>query len=111
MTDTARGSAEGAAPLPDLILYTRDGCHLCDEARDLVALLLAERAERGLARPRVIERDIETNDDWLRAYFETIPVIELAGRQIELAVSAGKIRRLLAEVLDNATTASMSASA
>ena len=99
MTDRARGSTEGT-PLPDLFFYTRDGCHLCDESRDLIALLLAERAEAGKPVPHVVERDIDANDDLLRAFFDAIPVVELAGRRIELALSAAKIRRLLDEVLD-----------
>ena len=99
MSDPARGSPEGT-PLPDLILYARDGCHLCDEARDLIALLLAERAENGKPVPHLVERDIDSNDDWLRQFFAAIPVIELADRRIELAVSAPKIRRLLEDVLD-----------
>jgi hypothetical protein len=103
MTDPARGSTEGT-PLPDLFLYTRDGCHLCDESRDLIALLLAERAEAGKPVPHLIERDIDANEDWLREFFTTIPVAELAGRRIELAVSAPKIRRLLVEVLDPAAS-------
>jgi hypothetical protein len=102
MTDIAHGAAGGSAPLPDLIFYTRDGCHLCDEARDLLALLLAERDEAGKPVPHLVERDIDTNDDWLRAYFSTIPVVELAGRRVELAVNASSLRRLLGEVLDGA---------
>jgi hypothetical protein len=67
-----------------------------------MALLLAERAEAGKPVPHLIKRDIDTNEDWLRAFLTTIPVVELAGRRIELAVSAPKIRRLLDEVLDPA---------
>jgi hypothetical protein len=103
MTDTARGSAEGNTPLPDLIFYTRDGCHLCDESRDLIALLLGERAESGKRVPKVVERDITTDDDWLRSFFEVIPVVELGDRQVELALSAARLRRLFAEVLDGQT--------
>ena len=100
MTDTARGSAEGNTPLPDLIFYMRDGCHLCDESRDLIALLLGERAESGKPVPKVVERDITTDDDWLRSFFEVIPVVELGDHRVELALSAARLRRLFAEVLD-----------
>ena len=88
------------APLPDLILYGRPGCHLCDEAREMVDVLLRQRAEDSQAIPAVVERDIETDAEWHRAYFETIPVIELGDRRIELVTSLAKIRRLLADVLD-----------
>jgi hypothetical protein len=89
-----------ATSLPDLILYSRPGCHLCDEAHDLVTALLAERARAGLPVPTVVERDIETHPDWERAFFTTIPVLELGERHLDLALSAGKIRALLADVLD-----------
>ena len=88
------------APLPPLLLYTRAGCHLCDEARALLAALLAERIGAGLSAPAIEERDIESQPEWQRAYFATIPVVEIAGRRLEIATSAAKLRRLLADALD-----------
>jgi len=88
------------APLPDLFLYGRAGCHLCDEARDLLVALLRERTDAGQATPRVVERDIESNDDWQHAYVLTIPVLELGDRRLELATSLARIRRFLADGLD-----------
>lgn len=87
-------------PLPDLFLYGRPGCHLCDESRELAIAILEERRRAGLAAPAIVERDITTRPDWERAYFTTIPVLELGDRRLELALQAGKIRRLLADVLD-----------
>ena len=92
MTDTQRASSGAATPLPDLVLYTRDGCHLCDDARDVVQLLLAER---GGSAPRLVERDITTNEEWHRQFLTTIPVLELGDRRLELATSAAKIRRFM----------------
>jgi hypothetical protein len=91
-------------PLPELILYTRPGCHLCDEARDAIQSALEDRAARGLPVPRVVERDIETDPEWHRQYLERIPVVELDGRRLELIVAASKVRRLLADALDGAMT-------
>jgi len=88
------------APLPDLILYGRPGCHLCDEARETVEALLRQRSEAGQPTPRLVERDIETDDAWQRAWFASIPVLELGDRRLELATSQAKIRRLLADGLD-----------
>jgi len=99
MTEPARPTAEAPASLPDLILYTRDGCHLCDEARDLLAALLAQRADAGLPVPRLVERDIATNATWERAFLTTIPVAELGAHRVELATSAAALRRLLDEGL------------
>jgi hypothetical protein len=87
-------------PLPDLILYGRPGCHLCEDAREIVMALLGERSRTGLAAPALVERNIETDPAWQRAYFETIPVLELGDRRVELATTAGRIERLLSDVLD-----------
>ena len=83
-----------------LYLYGRAGCQLCDEARSLITDLLAQRAAAGLPTPTVIERDIDTDEDWQRAFMASIPVVELGGQRLELAVSPRKLRRLLADVLD-----------
>jgi Glutaredoxin-like domain (DUF836) len=88
------------APLPDLVLYSRPGCHLCDETRTLLAALLDERARGGLPVPTLIERDIETDPAWEQAYFTSIPVVELGDRRLELATSVTKLRELLTDVLD-----------
>jgi hypothetical protein len=87
-------------PLPDLVLYTRAGCGLCDEARSLLQSLLEDRAARGARTAAIRERDITTNADWERAFFDRIPVVELGGRRLELATSAAKLRRFLDEALD-----------
>jgi hypothetical protein len=88
------------APLPDLVLYVRPGCGLCDEARAALAALLDERTRAGLPSPALQERDIETDPAWERAYFASIPVVELGDRRLELATSVAKLRRLMTDVLD-----------
>ena len=88
------------APLPNLILYGRPGCGLCEEARGFVTELLDARRTAGLETPSLVERDIETNPTWERAYFSSIPVVELGDRHLELAISPAKVRRLLTDVLD-----------
>ena len=92
-------------PLPDLILYARPGCSLCDETRAMLATLLDDRAARGLPVARLVERDIETDEDWQRQFAFTIPVVELGERRLELATSPARLRRLLAEGLDGASGA------
>jgi len=92
------------APLPDLLIYTRAGCHLCEEARDAIQSALEDRAARGLPNPRVVELDIEADPDLHRRYLERIPVVEIDGRRLELLVTASKVRRMLADVFDTATT-------
>jgi Glutaredoxin-like domain (DUF836) len=89
-----------AAPLPDLILYGRGGCHLCDETRTLLRAILAERAAQGQLVPPMVERDITAEPDWERSYRDTIPVVELKGRRLELATSPARLRALLRDTLD-----------
>ena len=87
-------------PRPELILYTRPGCHLCEEARAIAQSLLEDRAARGRPTAAIRERDITTNPEWERAYLERIPVLELGGRRLELSISAAKLRAFLDEGLD-----------
>ena len=72
------------APLPDLILYARPACSLCDEARQAIDLVIADRRDRGLPVPNVIERDIDADPDLHRALIERIPVVELGDQRVEL---------------------------
>jgi hypothetical protein len=92
-----------SAPLPDLILYHRDGCHLCDDARMTLSLLLTDREARGSPVPKMVERDIDTDEGWHRRYAFTIPVVALGERELELATSPTALRRLLEDVLDGAS--------
>ena len=89
---------------PEIVLYGRRACGLCDEARMLLEGLLDERRAAGLSTPTLVERDIDTDPAWERAYFATIPVVELGDRRLELVTSAAKLRRLLHEALDAEAT-------
>jgi len=83
------------APLPSLILYARAGCGLCDEARETLEALLAERRAAGRPAPALVERDIDADASLRAAFRETIPVVELGDLRLELAVSPARLRRLL----------------
>jgi hypothetical protein len=56
--------------MPDVTLYGRPECHLCDEARE--AILALEGIE-------VREVDIESDDRLFTAMLERIPVVEVDG--------------------------------
>jgi glutaredoxin len=73
-------------PETSVILYTRVGCHLCDEAKDL---LLAH----GLS-PREVDIDL---DEMLRERFnECVPVVEIDGRiRFRGRVHPSLLRRIL----------------
>jgi Glutaredoxin-like domain (DUF836) len=87
-------------PLPELVLYTRPGCHLCEDARASIQSVLEDRAAAGRLVPTVTERDISRDPDLLAQFGLRIPVVELGDRRLELAVSSGRIRRLLNQTLD-----------
>ena len=89
--------------MTEVVLYGRDGCHLCEEARALLVALLGARARAGLPSPPLVERDIDADPAWQRAYFASIPVVEIGEHRLELATSPAKLRRLLA-TLDRAGT-------
>ena len=59
-------SAEGT----EVVLYGRDGCHLCDEAREAIL---------GFDGIELREVDIESDDGLLAAMLERIPVVEVEG--------------------------------
>jgi hypothetical protein len=86
-------------PVPDLLLYTRPGCHLCAEARAMLYGLLARRAGAGQPTARVVELDISADPDLERRFFDRIPVLEAADRRIELVISPAVLRRFLEEAL------------
>jgi hypothetical protein len=87
-------------PSPVVVLYSKPGCRLCDEARTLLVAILADRARSGLVAPPIEERDITTDPAWEAAFFLEIPVVEIGDRRVALATSLAKLRRLLAEAID-----------
>jgi glutaredoxin len=56
-----------------VVLFGRDGCCLCDEAREVIARV---RADHPFAYE---ERDIDQDEALLRAYLERIPVVTIDG--------------------------------
>jgi glutaredoxin len=58
-------------------LYSRPGCHLCEEAKATLHRLQAERAAFA-----VHEINIETDDALHARYLERIPVIALDGEEL-----------------------------
>ena len=61
---------------PTLTLYSRPGCHLCDDAR---AALERVRARSPFSLNEV---DITTDDALHRRYLERIPVVSLNGEEL-----------------------------
>ena len=73
-----------------ITLLSRPGCHLCDEARSVIARVAAD-----LGVPWE-ERDITRSDSDLRAYGEQIPVTLIDGVQHDFwHVSEERLRAAL----------------
>jgi Glutaredoxin-like domain (DUF836) len=73
-----------------VVLFGREGCCLCDEAREV---LLRVRARTPFAFE---ERDIESDDALLSAYLERIPVVTIDGVEaFELFVDETELRERL----------------
>ena len=68
--------------------------------RAILEALLQDRATRGLATPRLVERDIEADPALHDRYAFVIPVVAIGDRALELATSPARLRRLLADALD-----------
>jgi glutaredoxin len=76
-----------AAAIPDVVVYTRNGCHLCDVA--CTALL-----RHGLA-PRLI--DIDESEQLKARYNDWVPVVVINGKvRFRGRVDERLLRRLLA---------------
>lgn len=70
----------------ELVLYTRQGCHLCDEAK-------ATLAGQGL---RPMEIDIDSDPELRSKYTECVPVVVIDGRErFRGRVDKVLLRRLL----------------
>jgi glutaredoxin len=73
--------------MPKVIVYTRQGCHLCDDAVTLLA-------RRGL-RPELV--DIDADPVLRELYDESVPVVAIDGRErFRGQVNEALLKRLLA---------------
>ena len=74
-----------------ITLLSRPGCHLCDDARAVIARVAADLGVTWQ------ERDITVSADDLRAYGEMIPVTLIDGVQHDFwRVSEERLRAALA---------------
>jgi len=74
-----------------ITLYTRPGCHLCDEAREAILALREELPVFELS-----EVNIEQDDGLLARYLERIPVVAVDGEVVsELELKLDRLRASL----------------
>jgi glutaredoxin len=85
--------------MTEVIVYSRRGCHLCEEALDAILALYSEGLQFELR-----EIDIEGDETLLRAYLERIPVVEVDGEVVsELSLDEAGLRARLDIVGANGT--------
>jgi len=76
---------------PEITVYSRRGCHLCED--------LLEELE-PLTRDRAVIRvfDVDTNPEWVELYGELVPVVYYAGSEVcRYHLDRSKVLALLAE--------------
>lgn len=81
----------------EVVLYTRPGCHLCEEAKAQIAPLLAEF---GAALREV---NVDDNPALRAQYTDDVPVLFLAGRKVaKHRVDLAQFRRQLQQAARSA---------
>ncbi|GJP50659.1 hypothetical protein CLOM_g9798 [Closterium sp. NIES-68] len=89
------GAAEGgvgAGGGPRLVIYSRDGCCLCDGLKEKIETALLMGTESSVLDGLQVEvRDITTRKEWMEAYQYEIPVmmrvtVDQSGNSIETLI-------------------------
>lgn len=76
---------------PRVVLYSKPGCHLCDDARQVIEAVCGELGES------YDEIDISSSDELMRLFGEEIPVTFVDGKQHDFwRVDAKRLRDSLA---------------
>jgi glutaredoxin len=79
----------------EVVLYARAGCHLCDDAREVISTV------RASAPFAFVEIDIETDDALVREYGVRIPVVTVNGQELcEYRVDPSELRAAVAAEAD-----------
>ena len=75
-------------------IYSRRGCHLCDEMKEVVHRVTAGSATGKMT---IEEIDISTDPALEALYGEEIPVLMVNGKKVaKYRVAEGQLRRMLA---------------
>ena len=75
---------------PRVTFYSRVGCHLCDDARAVVARVCADLGES------FVEVDVDSDPDLEDRFGEEVPVTFVDGRQHDFwRVDEGRLRAAL----------------
>jgi hypothetical protein len=81
----------------NVTLYTRKGCHLCDQVKtDLDSL-------QSTNPHRLIEVDIESDDALHAKYLEIIPVVEVGPYSLKAPITRQTLQMTLGAAADRKT--------
>jgi glutaredoxin len=87
------GEPQGGAPMRKVTVYTRVGCHLCEEAE---RVLRTEQAAGGFSLELV---DIDRDPELVRRYGVRVPVVAVDGEELfEYEVPVDHLRARLGGV-------------
>ena len=64
-----------ATSQPELVVYSRRGCHLCE-------LLLGELESLVRGKANICVRDVDDSPEWQATYGERVPVVCCNGNEI-----------------------------
>ena len=86
-----RRKSDSTRPALEVVLYSRPGCHLCEDAKSIL-----DELNRSYAF-HVSVVDIETDPELTRLYGEEVPVVSLNGKvRFRGRVNRVLLKRLLA---------------
>lgn len=69
------GDSSSASKIPEVTLFTRQGCHLCDEAREEIERL------RSAAEFRLVILDVDLDPELQAKFSNEVPVVFINGRK------------------------------
>ena len=77
--------------LPRIEVFSRRGCHLCEQLIDELAPLVRGRLELEV-------KDVDENEQWRNAYGELVPVVHYKGQEVcRYHLDRNSIMRILAQ--------------
>ena len=76
-----------------LTIYSKPGCHLCDDMKSLVHRVVTQHGEHAIT---IDEVDISTDPNLFDRYGLEIPVLLIDGKKVaKYRVSEGELRRMI----------------
>lgn len=82
----------GSPALKKIEVFSRQGCHLCEQLVEDLLILLAGRIEVEI-------HDIDTREEWRTEYDTRVPVVKYDGELVcQYHLDPGALRRILRQL-------------